>query len=72
MPESEKALKQYFVKARWSPMMTTKWQERVDEATRKAGAGRLRSAGTAIGTSPPPEGQLARCLRRFFLKRRSQ
>ena len=72
MPESEKALKQYFVKARWSPMMTTKWQERGDEATRKAGAGRLRSGGTAIGTSPPPQGQLARCLGRFFLKRRSQ
>ena len=68
---TEKLMKQRYVKARFHSIMAPEGQQRVDEATALAAVGRLRAGGTAIGTSSPPESQIARALRKFQVERRA-
>ena len=64
-------MKQRYVDARIHLMMTVEGLQRVDEATVLAAVGRLRAGGTTIGTSSPPESQIARALRKFPAERRA-
>ena len=70
-PGTEKLMMQRHVKARVHSIIAPEGQQRVDEATALAAVGRLRAGGTAIGTSSPPESQIARALRKFQVERRA-